>query len=214
MKRDALLICLIGPTGAGKTTYARKLSDDPDLKINFSISATSREPRTGEVNGDSYYFYSNKDFEKMISEGKFIEFEKVHGNYYGTLKDTVDQCIIKGQDLIFDIDINGALNLKKIYPHHVKIIFLIPPSPRIMFDRLKNRGQMSDQERKVRIETAKWEYSQLFENKAVIDFFVVNKDIDSVYKKLFGIILSESNRLYLLDEELLKSLCRLPKIEK
>ena len=124
-KGNPQLVVLSAPSGAGKTTICKKLVErNPDFRI--SVSATTRPPRPGEVDGVDYYFISPEQFQQKIARGEFLEYENVHGNYYGTLRETVEELLDNGFTVLFDIDVNGALKIKQQYPDAI-LIFIRPP---------------------------------------------------------------------------------------
>lgn len=167
------LIVISAPSGAGKTTLVHYLlTQYPNFK--FSISATTRKPRLKEVNGKDYFFFTKEEFQNLIREGKLIEYEVIFGNYYGTLKTNVEDSVLKGEVIVFDIDVKGALSIKKEFPAQSLLIFIAPPSMEILFERLKNRGTEDVEQLQKRIERAKMEMHLM--NK--FDYIVVNDDLD------------------------------------
>jgi len=151
------LIIVSAPSGAGKSTIvARLLAEFP--RIEFSVSATSRPPRGKEKDGVEYYFLSPDEFRRRISEDDFIEWEEVYeGRYYGTLRNELERIWSKGHAIIFDIDVKGALNLKKIFGSDALSIFIMPPSVKELRSRLTHRGTDSDEEIHRRIAKAEIE---------------------------------------------------------
>lgn len=139
MNMEGKLIIFSAPSGSGKTTVVQHLLQANE-KLSFSISATTRAKRTGEVHGKDYYFLSEEEFQKNISENMFLEYEEVYnGLYYGTLKSEVERIWESGKAVIFDVDVVGGLNVKKIYGKQALAIFLRPPSVDVLLDRLKAR---------------------------------------------------------------------------
>lgn len=131
------LIVISAPSGAGKTTIAQTvLASHPSMK--FSVSATTRPRRENEADGRDYYFLSKDEFRRRVDAGKFVEWEEIYGNYYGTLKAELDRCLAEGTHLLFDIDVKGALSIKRHYPEAL-LIFIRPPSIEMLLDRLKGR---------------------------------------------------------------------------
>ncbi len=169
--QHAKLVALSAPSGAGKTTICKELLErNPDFQL--SISATTRKARDNEIHGRDYFFLSEDDFLKKVEAGEFLEYEQVHGNYYGTLKSTVDDMLRQGHIILFDIDVNGAINIKKQYPEAL-LIFIRPPSLEELKERLKNRKADDESEIKKRLERLPEEYA-----KAVLfDHEVVNEDL-------------------------------------
>lgn len=128
------------PSGAGKTTIVKHLLSK-GLPLEFSISATSRKPRNNEVNSKDYYFFSEEEFKKNIADNQFIEWEEVYqGNFYGTLKSEVNRIWKNGNHVLFDIDVKGGVNLKRMYPEITKSIFIMPPSVEELERRLVSRS--------------------------------------------------------------------------
>jgi len=149
------LIVVSGPSGSGKTTIARWLLEQiPSLR--FSVSATTRPMRAGEQNGRDYYFLSREAFVERVAEGAFVEWEEVFGNYYGTLAQEVERARDEGAHLLFDVDVKGALSIKRRYPEAL-LIFIQPPSQETLRERLQARHTESEQELKLRLERAAME---------------------------------------------------------
>ena len=169
------LIILSAPSGAGKSTIISNLLKENEFNLEFSISACSRKPRPGEVNGREYYFLSAEEFKKKVGNNEFIEWEEVYENhYYGTLKSEIDRIFAKGNNVIFDIDIAGGLNIKKQYPEKAISIFVMPPSVEELEKRLNTRGTDSEENIRKRVDKAKYELS--FADK--FDKKVVNENIE------------------------------------
>ncbi len=155
MVKTPKLIILSAPSGAGKTTIARHLLD-AGLGLEFSVSACSRAMRPGEVDGRDYYFLSADEFRRRIEAGEFIEWEEVYaGHFYGTLKSEIERIRNKGHIVLFDVDVKGGINLKKIFGLEALSIFIMPPSLKILKERLKNRE--TDSAEKIRLRLAKAE---------------------------------------------------------
>jgi guanylate kinase len=184
MKIYPKLIIFTAPSGAGKTTIVKSLLKSiPNLY--FSISACTRDQRYGEVNGLDYYFLSARDFKNKIESGDFIEWEEVYDNqYYGTLKSEVERLLNEDKNVIFDIDVRGAINIKKYYGEKALTIFIKPPSPEILIARLKNRKTEDEESLRKRINRAKDELLQ--ENK--FDLTIVNDDLETAIEKAEEIV--------------------------
>ena len=149
-KLNSKYIVFSAPSGAGKTTIVKVLLEQiPDLAL--SISATTRNMRPGEMNAKDYFFLSKDEFEQAIREGKFLEHEVVHDNYYGTLKAKVDGLVKQGKSVVFDIDVKGARAIKDAYPEAV-LIFIKPPSREVLEQRLKDRQSEDEKSIKKRLE--------------------------------------------------------------
>ena len=137
MTKQGLLIVISGPSGAGKGTICKELLKDSNFFL--SVSITTRQPRQGEVNGESYYFYSKEEFKRKIEEKDFLEYAEVYGNFYGTPKSKVMERLDRGEDVILEIDIQGALKVKENFEEGV-FIFILPPSMEELKNRIINRG--------------------------------------------------------------------------
>ncbi len=155
----AKLIIISAPSGAGKSTLVRYLLSH-NLNIRFSISATSREPRGEEKNGVEYYFLTPDQFRAQINNDEFLEYEEVYPDrFYGTLKSEVDRIIAEGSNVIFDVDCIGGLNIKKIYGNRALSIFIMPPSLKVLRERLEKRGTDSPEVIEDRLSKAEYEIS-------------------------------------------------------
>jgi guanylate kinase len=153
------LIIVSAPSGAGKTTIVRHLLSLP-LPLSFSVSATSRTPRPGEVDGHDYYFLSADKFRQKIEAGEFLEWEEVYpGTYYGTLRSEVERIWNEGKSVVFDVDVIGGLNIKKIYGDKALAVFVQPPSVETLRQRLRNRSTESEDKIATRIAKAEYELS-------------------------------------------------------
>ena len=151
------LIVISAPSGAGKTSIVHHVLDKMD-NLCFSISACSRKMRKNEINGEDYYFLDVKEFEKRIQENDFLEWQEVYPKkYYGTLNSEVKRIFNLGKHIIFDIDVLGALNIKKMYDEKCLAIFIMPPTLEILQDRLKNRGTETHSSIRTRVEKAEIE---------------------------------------------------------
>lgn len=176
------LFLISGPSGVGKGTICKELlSKDKNLFV--SVSATTRSPRVGEVDGENYYFKSVEEFKKMIEENEFLEWAEYNGNYYGTPKTPVFQRLNDGFNVILEIDVQGALNVKKNYNDGV-YIFIAPPDEDALLTRLKNRGTENDSDIEKRLNAAKFE----LEKKNEYDYIVVNDVLDIAVSEVENII--------------------------
>lgn len=152
---EGKLIIFSAPSGAGKTTIVKRLLEKYGDKIAFSISASTREPRAGEVDGKDYYFISKEEFLHRIAKKEFVEFEEVYsGTFYGTLRSEIERIWEKGKAVIFDIDVIGGLHLKRKFGDNALAIFVQPPTLDVLIDRLRGRGTDSEEKLKERIEKA------------------------------------------------------------
>ncbi|MFZ2323295.1 MAG: guanylate kinase [Ignavibacteriaceae bacterium] len=182
LKKQGKIIAVSSPSGGGKTSIVKRiLKDFPE--IVFSVSATTRPKRPGEVNGVEYYFISEKEFEKKIADGEFIEWERFYDYYYGTLKSMVIDNISEGRSVLFEIDVKGALSLKKIYPGSI-LIFIDPPSFDELVHRLKRRKTETEADLQKRIDRAKMELSF----KSSFDYIFTNDELEKVYTKVKSLI--------------------------
>jgi len=182
---DGILFVISGPSGVGKTSIIRSVLERVE-RVVFSVSCTTRKQRPGEIHGVDYYFVSHEEFEKMIKENKFIEWAKVHDNYYGTPAEMVYDNIKKGFDVILDIDVQGALTVKSNFSG-AKFIFIAPPSYEVLRERLKKRGTESEDKIQRRLETAKKELTFIPE----FEYLIINEDLEESIKNLSSIIFAE-----------------------
>jgi len=167
------LIVLTAPSGAGKTTIARRVMDEIE-GLRFSVSATTRSRREGEVHGADYFFQSEEVFKANVEAGAFIEYEEVYpGLFYGTLKDELER-LAESTAVLLDIDVVGALNVKKLYGHQALSLFIRPPSLKVLEERLTARGTDSAPDMAVRLEKAAFELSQGNQ----FDEIIVNDDLE------------------------------------
>lgn len=157
MKKKVKLVIVAAPSGAGKTTIVRHLLDRFS-NLSFSISATTRARRVHETNGLDYHFIAVDEFKKRVANDEFLEWEEVYsGSFYGTLKSEIERMKALGKDIIFDVDVKGALNIKKNYPHGSLALFIKPPSLRVLANRLRTRGTESPETLAKRLEKADFE---------------------------------------------------------
>ena len=181
-KTNGKLIILSSPSGGGKSTICDNLRKKLP-GILYSISTTTRLPRKGEKNGKQYFFVTKKNFENMIKKNAFLEWAIVHGNYYGTSKDIIENYLKQGKTCILDIDIQGAMQIKKRYPDGL-FIFIMPPSLEELKNRLKKRGTDNKQSIGIRLNNAKKEIKY----KKYYDYIVINKKIEHSVNKILDII--------------------------
>jgi guanylate kinase len=178
------LIIFSAPSGAGKTTIVRHLlNQNPDFE--FSVSATSRKPRPGETHGRDYYFLNENEFRQKVENHEFLEWEEVYnGTLYGTLKSEVDTILNRGKNVIFDVDVVGGLNIKRIYGTEALAVFVQPPSIEELRSRLKNRSTETEEKIKTRIAKAEYELSL----SAGFDRILINDDLPKTLKEAEQII--------------------------
>lgn len=165
------VIIFSAPSGAGKSTIVKHLLGKYSF-LEFSISATSRPPRGEEKNGVDYYFFTKEEFEQKIRKGEFVEYEEVYaGSYYGTLQSEVERIWAKGHIILFDIDVKGGINIKRLYGRHALAVFIQPPSVEALKERLVKRGTDSPQaiERRVAKAEEELEYAKNFDRVIVND---------------------------------------------
>lgn len=179
------LIIFSAPSGSGKSTIINKLMSEYGLQGRFSISATSRKPRGSEQDGVEYYFLTEEDFRRRISEGDFLEYEEVYpGCFYGTLRSEVDRTLARGENVILDIDVQGGLNVKKIYGDRALTLFIQPPSIERLRERLERRGTDAPEVIERRLAKAETELS--FAPK--YDAVVVNDDLEEACRDAARVI--------------------------
>jgi guanylate kinase len=176
------LIVVAAPSGSGKTSIAHEILRR-HKDIEFSISATTRPRRGNEVDGKDYYFISRDEFEQGIKEQKFIEHENIYGDYYGTPKSEIQRVVGAGKSILFDVDVNGAISIKKQYPEAI-LIFIKPPSVEVLYSRLVNRKTDSPESLKKRLERVPLEL--LKENE--FDYRIVNDDLERAVAEVERII--------------------------
>lgn len=154
------LIIISAPSGCGKSTIINEVIKNDELKLSFSISATTREPRRGETDGINYYFLSEEAFKKAIDNDELVEYEEVYpGRFYGTLKKEIERICTMGRNVILDVDVKGGINVKKIYGESALSIFIMPPSVEILRHRLLSRGTESIEAISERVGKAEYEIS-------------------------------------------------------
>ena len=186
--QDGIMVILSSPSGAGKTTLVNLLSKQKNFEI--SISHTTRQPRPGEVPDKDYFFVNDFEFKRLINNEEFLEYAKVFNNYYGTTRTPIIDNLNKGKNVLFDIDWQGADQIKnKKLDYKLITFFILPPSKRILFERLSNR----DMKDKLIVE----ERMQQFERDVLhwinYDYVVVNDDLDKCFSKIKNLINAEIN---------------------
>lgn len=182
------LFVISGPSGTGKGTICREILAARD--IDLSVSMTTRAPRAGEEHGREYYFTSIEEFRENIERGNLLEYAVVYENMYGTPKDAVMRRLERGRDVILEIDIQGALNVKRAMPEAI-LIFILPPSLRVLRERLAARGTDSEETVEKRSQQAMNEIKLLGE----YDYYVVNDDLEKAVSEALSIITAEGRRV-------------------
>jgi guanylate kinase len=189
MAQEGLPIIISAPSGAGKTTLCQALKKRlPDL--NFSVSHTTRPPRNNEQDGVDYHYISKEKFLEMTDREEFLEWAKIHGNYYGTARKNVEDTLQKGKDLVLELDVQGVEALRNL-KYKGLYIFILPPSMEELEKRLTERGTESDDQIKQRLEAGKKE----IEKKHLYDFTVINENIDVSVEAILTIIRAEKERM-------------------
>jgi guanylate kinase len=177
------LIVLSAPSGAGKTTVARHLLKTfPEMK--FSVSATTRNMRNGETHGKDYLFLTRDDFRRRIEEGDLVEYEEIFGNYYGTLKSFVADSISRGEFVVFDVDVKGALSLRAAFPEDTLLMFVAPPSIEVLEQRLRSRHTETDEQVQTRLARAEMEMA----HQEMFDVVLVNSDLNNTLSTAESIV--------------------------
>lgn len=189
MKKKGRIFVISSPSGGGKTTICNRLKRER-FKIKYSISATTRKRRVGEVNGRDYYFLQRKEFQRLIKRDKFLEWADNFGDLYGTLKASVKKAVSKGDDIILSIDVKGAMQVKGLCKDAI-LIFLLPPSFELLKMRLKKRKTEGKKMLAQRLKVAKKELTYL--NR--YDYVIVNDSLAKAVDALKSIIAAERNKI-------------------
>lgn len=183
---DGKLVIFSAPSGAGKTTLVKELLME-EFGLEFSISACSRPARANETEGEDYYFLGIDDFKRKIENDEFIEWEEVYTDqFYGTLKSEVDRIWAKDKDVIFDVDVIGGLNIKKLYGDKALAVFVMPPSVEALKQRLEGRGTECEESLKKRLDKAKSE----FEFADQFDIQIVNDQLEDAIDEAKAVVFS------------------------
>ncbi|MEA4960148.1 guanylate kinase [Lutispora sp.] len=190
VNNKGLLIVISGPSAVGKGTICKELMKRGIDNLELSVSATTRRPRQGEIDGINYYFKEKEVFEKMIESEDFLEFARVYDNYYGTPKKNVMDRISNGKDVILEIDIQGAKRVKRNYEDGI-FIFIMPPSFKELKNRIVKRGTETQKDMNKRMTCAFEEVQQA----KYYDYIVVNDNLNSAVEKIYCIIKAEKCRL-------------------
>ena len=199
LNHRGLLIVLSGPSGVGKGTVRKALFEMPEQEFVYSVSMTTRAPRPGEVDGVDYYFVSREEFERQIAAGNLLEYAEFVGNYYGTPKDKVEEQLNTGKEVILEIEVNGAFQVREKCKDAV-FIFLVPPTRRALYDRLKSRGTECEERILARINKANKEFRLAHQ----YDYIVVNDEIYNAADRIMAIIRAEHAKTFRSIHEYLK----------
>ena len=186
LNERGLLVIISGPSGVGKGTIRKALFEIPDNNFCYSVSMTTRKPRPGEIDGVDYFFVTRDQFEKRIKSNGFLEYAEFVGEYYGTPIDFIETMMEKGKEVIVEIEVEGALQVREKNPEAV-FIFIVPPSRKALIDRLKNRGTDSLETIKKRIDKAEREFHLAYQYA----YLVVNDEVVNAADRLYAIIRAE-----------------------
>ena len=177
------LITISAPSGSGKTTLCKMLQDERS-DISWSVSCTTREPRSNEIDGIDYYFNSRDQFMKSIADDAFAEWEDVHGQYYGTLKLNLDTAIANNTILLLELDVKGSMSIVQLYPEQSFSIFILPPSIEHLRHRLRNRG--TDTESRINERLKRFEREMEYKSK--FDYVLINEDLEVASRELIEVV--------------------------
>ena len=189
-KEDGIIVILSSPSGAGKTTLSKLLSSSK--KFHISVSHTTRKPRNNEINGKDYFFVNQQQFKSLIDKKEFLEHAKVFNNYYGTTKSFVVKTLENGENVVFDIDWQGTEEIKKKKLKYKLItFFILPPSKKVLFDRLSNR----DMKDKLIVEERMKQFNKDILHWKDYDYVVINDSLEKCYKEVSNLIETEISGL-------------------
>ena len=185
------VVLLAAPSGAGKTTIARELLRRHPEVFGYSVSATTRKPRADERDGVAYHFLTPEEFRGRVEAGDFLESEQYAGESYGTLRSEVERVLASGRHVVLDIEVKGARQVRKAYPRPASVVvFVIPPSPRVLIERLRQRRTESEAELQRRVEIATREVETArSELGSVYDHVLVNDDLDTAVNEVIDLVL-------------------------
>jgi len=199
-RKEGLVFVVSAPSGAGKTTLCKAITDSLG-NLRHSISYTTRRPRPGEKDGRDYFFVTEEKFRGMVQAGDFAEWAEVHSNLYGTSRQALDHIVSKGIDVILDIDTQGAKQIKKTY-EKAMFLFILPPSLAVLEERLRNRRSDDGEEIKKRMQRAHEEIREY----AMYDYIIINRDFDQALEELRSIIVAERCRTRMVDPQWIEGL--------
>jgi len=188
-QKKGVLFVVSGPSGVGKGTINQKLFDEFGDNVAFSVSATTRGPREGEVDGKHYFFISRQEFENRIANNEFLEHAEFAGNCYGTPRSYVLKLLDEGVSVILEIDLQGAIQVKERMPESVSI-FILPPSYEVLESRLRGRGTETPEKIEKRLAAAKHE----MEMAHIYDYQIINDDLEAAYQQLRSIFINENDK--------------------
>jgi guanylate kinase len=201
MQEKGLLIVLSGPSGVGKGTVRKEIFSQEDTSFEYSISMTTRSPREGEVDGVDYFFKSREEFERLIEQGKLLEYAEFVGNYYGTPVDYVRETLDRGKDVFLEIEVQGARQVREKFPDGL-FIFLMPPSLSELKNRIVTRGTETEDIINNRLNVAKEEIEMMH----LYDYVVENDQIECACERIKAIVVAEHCRRERLEPKYLKML--------
>jgi guanylate kinase len=186
LNERGLLVVMSGPSGVGKGTIRKALFQIPDNNFTYSVSMTTRKPRPGEIHGVDYFFVSRAEFEENIRQGRLLEYAEFVGEYYGTPLSFIEQKLSEGKEVIIEIEVQGALQVREKMPDAV-FIFIVPPSKKALEERLKSRGTEDEKIIQQRLLKAEREYNLAYK----YDYIVVNDDVNNAADRIYAIIRAE-----------------------
>lgn len=188
--RRGLMLVISSPSGAGKSTIARLLLEDREMDLSLSVSVTTRQRRPSEIEGVHYHFETVREFERLRDSDALIEWAEVHNNHYGTLRETAENALADGRDMLFDIDWQGAEQLQAKMPADVVSIFILPPTMKELQMRLNRRAEDAPDVIQTRLDNARFEIQKW----SKYDYIVVNEDLNRSYAAVKSIVMAERLR--------------------
>ncbi len=186
LNERGLLVVMSGPSGVGKGTIRKALFQMPDNNFCYSVSMTTRKPREGETDGVDYFFVSREEFERKIASGELLEYAEFVGEYYGTPKAFIENKLASGKEVIMEIEVQGALQVREKMPEAV-FIFIVPPSRQALIDRLRERGTEKLKDIDKRVQKAEREFNLAYK----YDYIVVNDEVYNAADRIYAIIRAE-----------------------
>ena len=185
-----LLVVISAPSGAGKTSVIKGILKNKSIDFYYSVSATTRPPRKGEVDGIDYYFLTEEDFKRKIENNKFIEWAQVHDCFYGTIRNNIEEHLAKQKVIVLDLDVIGGNSVRKQYPDSSLLIFITAPSKEVLLERLKSRGTDSETE----IQKLLSRYTQEMQNAEFYDHIIINKDLTTAIRNVEKLIVEATKK--------------------